>query len=438
MRHEIIMPALGMAQDTGKLVTWHKSEGDAVAQGETLFEAETDKSIMDIEAPASGFLVGVSAGAGEDVPVGQVIALISDTADTPPPNPESTKNAHPSTQEGDSEPEPLPQGQAIIMPVLGMSQDTGTLVGWHKALGDEVAQDDILFEVETDKSVVDVPAGTPGYLVARLATDGDNVPTGETIAIIAPEPINNMVDRGYSSPKKELAEPAPSKALSETEKPATHTQPASSTHKRSVLQGKILASPKLKRMAHQAGYDLALLAETGSPQPFHERDFDALKQAHKTFAKDEGPAPANDRVSKLSARVPAQSFADFLDWAKDQVEPFSDARVIASFVGSGLADNSVIRINTQGNSVNYATGPQLSETLESSATATLVVHDLRGTFITSASIKPESTPVMAITSFQNELTLILTCTPTQLTGEAAAGLLDNFAGRLADPLRHLF
>jgi pyruvate dehydrogenase E2 component (dihydrolipoamide acetyltransferase) len=70
------MPALGMAQDTGKLVAWLKLEGEQVEQGEIIMEIETDKAAVEIEAPASGILRGLSAEAGEDVPVGETIAWI--------------------------------------------------------------------------------------------------------------------------------------------------------------------------------------------------------------------------------------------------------------------------------------------------------------------------------------------------------------------------
>ncbi len=70
------MPALGMAQDTGKVLRWLKSEGDAVAKGEPLVEVETDKVTVEVEAPAAGTLGTLRAREGEDVPVGRVVALI--------------------------------------------------------------------------------------------------------------------------------------------------------------------------------------------------------------------------------------------------------------------------------------------------------------------------------------------------------------------------
>ena len=76
MPTNVIMPALGVAQQTGTLLKWLKAEGQAVTKGEPLMEIETDKSTVEIEAAASGILSRVTAKAGDEVPVGQTIALI--------------------------------------------------------------------------------------------------------------------------------------------------------------------------------------------------------------------------------------------------------------------------------------------------------------------------------------------------------------------------
>ena len=78
------MPVLGMAQDTGKLISWLKMEGEAVLEGEPIMEVETDKATVEIEASASGSLGGVRAQEGDEVPVGQVIAWILDPGESPP------------------------------------------------------------------------------------------------------------------------------------------------------------------------------------------------------------------------------------------------------------------------------------------------------------------------------------------------------------------
>jgi pyruvate dehydrogenase E2 component (dihydrolipoamide acetyltransferase) len=76
MPAEVIMPALGMAQESGTVVRWLKSEGDAVAKGEPLVEIETDKVTVELESPADGTLAGVRAGEGAEVPVGEAIAVV--------------------------------------------------------------------------------------------------------------------------------------------------------------------------------------------------------------------------------------------------------------------------------------------------------------------------------------------------------------------------
>ncbi len=76
MPAEVIMPALGMAQETGKVLRWLKAEGDAVAKGEPLLEIETDKVSVEVESPADGTLGGVWAAEGDEVPVGRAIAVV--------------------------------------------------------------------------------------------------------------------------------------------------------------------------------------------------------------------------------------------------------------------------------------------------------------------------------------------------------------------------
>jgi pyruvate dehydrogenase E2 component (dihydrolipoamide acetyltransferase) len=76
MATSVVMPALEMAQETGKLISWKRQEGEAVKKGEILLEVETDKAVVEIEAGGDGTLAGVTARAGDVVPVGQTIAWL--------------------------------------------------------------------------------------------------------------------------------------------------------------------------------------------------------------------------------------------------------------------------------------------------------------------------------------------------------------------------
>src|ERR1035438_7502838 len=84
MAISVVMPALEMAQETGKLLAWRKKEGDSVTKGEPLLEIETDKAVVEIESPAGGILAGVKSHEGAVVPVGETIAWIVAPGEQPP------------------------------------------------------------------------------------------------------------------------------------------------------------------------------------------------------------------------------------------------------------------------------------------------------------------------------------------------------------------
>jgi len=84
MAFSVVMPALEMAQETGKLIAWRKKEGDSVSKGEPLLEIETDKAVVEVEAPADGVLAGIKASEGAEIPVGQTIAWIVAPGEQPP------------------------------------------------------------------------------------------------------------------------------------------------------------------------------------------------------------------------------------------------------------------------------------------------------------------------------------------------------------------
>ena len=96
MAVSVVMPALEMAQETGKLVSWLKKEGEPVKKGEMLLEVETDKAVVEVEAAQDGILAGVTAQVGDVVPVGQTIAWLVQPGEQPPAA--STTPAHTGRQ----------------------------------------------------------------------------------------------------------------------------------------------------------------------------------------------------------------------------------------------------------------------------------------------------------------------------------------------------
>jgi pyruvate dehydrogenase E2 component (dihydrolipoamide acetyltransferase) len=84
MAISVVMPALEMAQETGKLLAWRKNEGDQVTKGEPLLEIETDKAVVEVEAPGDGVLASITAKVGDEIPVGRIIAWLVKPGETLP------------------------------------------------------------------------------------------------------------------------------------------------------------------------------------------------------------------------------------------------------------------------------------------------------------------------------------------------------------------
>ena len=425
MPHDVTMPQLGMAQDAGRIVAWLKAAGDTVAKGDALFEVETDKATMEVEAQASGFLTGITAQEGEDVPVGAVIARISDSAEDDSPAPA------PSQDQSDD----LPEGRAVTMPQLGMAQDSGLLVNWTKALGDKVAADDILFEVETDKSTMEVPAGLDGYLAATLAEAGEDVPVGATLAIIsADKPATTTARSAMSTPAPTAAKAPP--ALAATTPARAEEQPAPKPHPAPAAQGRILASPKARRLALELGLDLNKLVAAGHPQPFHVRDLDDL-------ANLPAKAPATTTMTaatiRLTAEIATDGFTAFAQWAAASHGLTDRDALLAGIAGASLSQPGIVAIERHGQTRSFAIPPDraLSAITRSDDPPTLILRDLRDTALRAVTTGSEDTPVLTLMSGHMGLILTLECRADQMAAPAAIALLSAFAGRMEQPLRHL-
>src|SRR5205823_12998638 len=121
MATDVIMPALGVAQEKGTLLNWRKAEGQSVTKGEPLMEVETDKATVEIEAPASGILTNVTASPGDEVPVGNKIAVILAPGEV-------------ATTAALQDPRPVPEGDGISAGRLaregeGTTEDHPLLLG---------------------------------------------------------------------------------------------------------------------------------------------------------------------------------------------------------------------------------------------------------------------------------------------------------------------
>ena len=192
MAKDVILPALGMSQDTGKIVQWLKVEGEHVTKGEPLAEIETDKATVEIEAPADGVLARVSASAGDDVPVGQVIALILSAGEVLPGvealreeqkvSPSSSvapvNNPNPISASALTNSQPLPETATRPMTAASMlasriAADHNIDLSLVKPVGKRIQKADVLTYLQSQQS----PATSPRLVMAspkarRLAAEG--------------------------------------------------------------------------------------------------------------------------------------------------------------------------------------------------------------------------------------------------------------------------
>jgi pyruvate dehydrogenase E2 component (dihydrolipoamide acetyltransferase) len=81
MSENVILPKWGLTMEEGTVTAWRKQEGDALAEGETLTDVETDKIDPELPSPISGVLARILGPTGEAVPVGTTLAIIAATAE---------------------------------------------------------------------------------------------------------------------------------------------------------------------------------------------------------------------------------------------------------------------------------------------------------------------------------------------------------------------
>ncbi|MDA8397397.1 MAG: dihydrolipoamide acetyltransferase family protein [Actinomycetota bacterium] len=255
----------------------------------------------------------------------------------------------------------------VIMPQLGETVTEGTITKWLKKVGDQVAIDEILFEVSTDKVDSEVPSTASGYLAQILADEGDTVAVGTVIAVLsdspgaavpesapqaapepAPAPIAEVVEPApapVATPAPEPA-PAPAPAPEAVPAPAAFAPPAQASAPR--VDGLVL-SPVVRRLIDENGIDPTQITGTGAGGRITRNDvldfLDRLAQGQPAPAVPApapaapAPAPAPEAVPEavraslapapaqvLQPAVRAEAYAPVAAGARDEVIPFNNIR----------------------------------------------------------------------------------------------------------------
>jgi pyruvate dehydrogenase E2 component (dihydrolipoamide acetyltransferase) len=222
----------------------------------------------------------------------------------------------------------------ILMPALSPTMTEGTLAKWHVKAGDAITSGDVIAEIETDKATMEVESideGTVGKLFVAEGAEG--VPVNQVIAVLLEEgedasAIDDSVVAAPAAPPAEAAPaaaPAPEPAPAAPAAPAPAAAPAAPAR---VDGARVFASPLARRMAIQAGLDIARVNGTGPHGRVVKRDIEAalagapLAEAAPAAAAAPPPAAA---PAPAPAGPGAQQMADLLGMAY-RLEPANNMR----------------------------------------------------------------------------------------------------------------
>ncbi len=282
---EVQMPQAGQSMEEGTIVRWLKNEGDKVQAKDILFEVETDKAVVEVEAGHDGTLRKIVVPAGVMVPIRTKVGLIGEANE---PIPADVATATPvAAASVSAAPAPVAATGGtltdVLMPQAGQSMEEGTIVRWLKQEGDTVQAKDVLLEVETDKAVVEVEAGHEGTLRKIIVAAGTTVPVRTRIALIGDATAAIPADVA-ALPVMAAAAPAAKTVAAAPVAAAVVTAPVPAS-------GPVKASPAARKIAGERGIDLASVgAGTGPNGRITSRDLPA--QAAQVKAVPAAAAPA--------------------------------------------------------------------------------------------------------------------------------------------------
>jgi pyruvate dehydrogenase E2 component (dihydrolipoamide acetyltransferase) len=192
----------------------------------------------------------------------------------------------------------------VRLPQLGQTMEEGTIVECRVKVGDEVKKGDIIFDIETDKATLEMESPADGFVKHVLAEIGQTLPVGELMMILGGRD-ENVPQSFIDSLKSDTLAVATSTSVdtAKTTPAVPVAEPAKST-------GKIMASPRAKKLAEELGVDLATVVGTGPAGKITEQDVKAAapakpgKTTEKTVAEGEarlGQTIPLNRLQRITA-----------------------------------------------------------------------------------------------------------------------------------------
>ncbi len=333
---EISVPDLGDFADV-EVIEVLVAAGDTVAREDGLVTLETDKAAMDVPAPEDGVIEALDIAVGDKVNSGDVIGRMQ-VAES---DGDSAAADEPAAPADTAAPEPQPAAEApaaaggqqtLVVPDLGDFEDV-EVIEVHVAAGDDIAVDDSLVTLETDKAAMDVPALTAGKIESVSVAVGDKVSEGSALAVIeaaAGTPAAEPAATPTAPAAEKTAPPAPSAP----EKPAAPKPAAAAASATGTVNeagfARAHASPSVRKLARELGVDLTHVKGSGQKSRILHDDVKAYVKAVLEGGKA-APAAAGGGLPK----TPVVDFSKFGETeleALSRIQKISGPRLQASWV----------------------------------------------------------------------------------------------------------
>lgn len=316
MAEIIRMPKMSDTMTDGVIAAWHKKVGDKVKSGDVLAEVETDKATMELESYQDGTLLYIGLKEKESVPVNGVIAIIGNEGENIDELLKEIQSGAPAAQTEETVVEkpvaataaPVAaaaapsvdvsniKAEVIRMPKMSDTMTEGTIVAWHKKVGDTVKSGELLAEVATDKATMELESYENGTLLYIGVKEGEAVIVDGVLAIIGEKgtdyaPLLNTT-QATASPTNtgNTNEVKNNVAANAHEAPPVVTQ--------SETNGRIKASPLAKKIAQEKGISITQVTGSGENGRIIKKDVEDFKpsavpgtSAAPVPAKKESAAP---------------------------------------------------------------------------------------------------------------------------------------------------
>lgn len=289
MAFQFKMPDIGEGIAEGEIVKIDIKVGDTIQEDDILFEVQNDKSVEEIPSPVSGKVLEVKVQEGTVARVGDIIVVIDDGS--------GPAEAAPAASPAASAPAAPAAGVfQFKLPDIGEGIAEGEIVKIDVKVGDTIAEDDILFEVQNDKSVEEIPSPVSGTITAVLVSEGTVARVGDVIVEIAAEGVAPVAaPSAAAAPAAPAASPAPAAA------PAQPTGvPAASNPGKLVL-----AMPSVRQYAREKGVDITAVVPTGKGGRVTREDIDNFGGAPVAAPAVEAAPAAQAAALASAAAAPA-------------------------------------------------------------------------------------------------------------------------------------